>query len=416
MAHKYVNTASTAAVGGAGIAAASLSVTVTSFTGWPVAYPYFAEIAKGTGLAEIVEVTAAAGSVLTIVRGQGGTAAADHAVGAAFEHIAPASVFNLAESHPEAVIAHGTATPVVGRDDAQTLTNKTYRGAFAAVFSDALPAGVVASYLSTADNANARDGFVHANTAGNVDRYAFLATQAGANRVAVRNDGTVEITPSGAAVRPGFRNAGTSTLTGNVSAGGTLAVTGAATVGGTLGVTGAATVTGALTAQAAKVESYVSASGASVRANTTINGGSSPMRDLHQPLAKRVSATNVNLDFTVSPVATFSQTFTPRNDCHASVVWSCSVSGTSSAAANRASFGIRLYDSTGTTLLWDGGQPFQTQRDTTTIDWDTIPVNDVIDLVLDAGTTYQIKLWGQSWSGTVRLVNVRGTVTEVASV
>jgi hypothetical protein len=151
----------------------------------------------------------------------------------------PASYFNEGEAHRAATNAHGVTGNVVGTSGSQTIQDKTYRGAHRSLFSDALPAGVTASYESSADTAAARDGFVHRNTAGDVDRRGLLIQQSGVDRVQVFNDGTVDLNP-GASARPGLRSRGTTQLDGGVTAGAAVTVTGATTLNGGVTVSGTA--------------------------------------------------------------------------------------------------------------------------------------------------------------------------------
>lgn len=245
----YVNTASTATTA-APVGPSDLTFVVASYTGWPAA-PYWAEFEKGTASAEVVRVTNVAGTTLTITRGQGGTAATSHGAGVSFEHIVPASHFNETEVHMAATNAHGVTGVVVGTQGAQTVQDKTFRGAFKSNFTDALPVGVTASYESTADNSSGRDGFVHKNTAGDVARKGFLLQQSGTDRFMVRNDGTTDINPS-ASANPGLRNHGTTVLDSTASVGGALTVS-----------AGGANITGGLT---------VPSGGAAITGNSTITG------------------------------------------------------------------------------------------------------------------------------------------------
>lgn len=259
--HEYVNTASVARLDQA-ISSAALSVTLSNYSGFPTAFPFYAEIGKGTALAEIVEVTAAAGSVLTIVRGQDGTVASAHSVGDEFEHVAPAYVFNLAEDHAAALAAHGTTTAIVGVADTGTLTNKTYRGAHNHTFSDANPSGLSAGYKSIANSAIGRDGFVHDNTAGDVNRKAFLSQQVGIDRFAVFNDGTVKISPDAAAARPGLQ------LDDDLDVNGPANISGQLDVGGAVVVQGAAHSVGALSTDAGLAGNALTVAGVAVKPQT----------------------------------------------------------------------------------------------------------------------------------------------------
>lgn len=283
----YTNTASTAATAGT-VGAADTTATLTSFTGWP-STPFWGEFERGTASAELVRVTGVSGSSITaMTRGQGGTSATTHGAGVSFEHVIPADMPNRFETHSAASTGvHGVSGSIVGTTGSQTLQDKTFRGAHVSQFSDALPAGVASSYLSTADNTNARDGFVHNNTGGSAARAAFKLTQSGTDRFAVSNTGNVTINPStGTALA----------VTGNATVSGTTGLAGALTVGA-----GGASVTGGLTvpsgginitgtaALAATTASTVSAS-STIHANGNIDTDANLIVDGTSTLTGTVTA------------------------------------------------------------------------------------------------------------------------------
>jgi len=248
----YVNTASRAQLA-SGISSGATSVTLASYTGWPVAFPFYAIIDRGTGSAEIVLVTGGAGSTLTVTRAQGGTLASAHNGGAYFEHVVPAEVFTNFESHMAASTGvHGVSGSVVGTSGAQTLTDKAYRGGYTHAFADSLPAGLSAGFEVTASSAIARDGFKVTNTGADTAKRAFLLEQSGTPRYEVYQDGTVKTSPNSAHTRPGneVNTAATkpavrvtNSSSGNATTFETLG-NGNTTVGGTLGVTGTLTPSG----------------------------------------------------------------------------------------------------------------------------------------------------------------------------
>ncbi len=300
----YVNTASTATTA-APVGPSDLTFTVASYTGWPAA-PFWGELEKGTASAEIVRVTNVAGAVLTIARGQGGTAATSHGAGVSFEHPVPADFFNRTEQHMAATNAHGVTGVVVGTQGAQTVQDKTFRGAHKSNFTDALPVGVTASYESVADNASARDGFVHKNTAGDVDRRGFLLQQSGTDRVQVFNDGTVDLTPS-ASTRPGLRSRGTTQLDGAVTAGGAVTVSGAANLNGGVSTT-TVTASGTVSAPTVTASGNVTATG-TIHANGNIDTDANLIVDGTSTLTGTVTAGTVTAsgDVTAANLAAVGQ-------------------------------------------------------------------------------------------------------------
>lgn len=99
---------------------------VSDVTGWPAA-PCTLILDKDRAQEEVVTATAIVGLAVTIIRGEDGTAAVAHDVGAPVVHGASARDFRVPLQHSEATSGvHGVVGSLLGDTDAQTVQNKTF--------------------------------------------------------------------------------------------------------------------------------------------------------------------------------------------------------------------------------------------------------------------------------------------------
>lgn len=112
----------------ANIGPAATLIQVAAVTGFPPTTPYILALDYNTPSEEIVLVTIAAGTSLTVTRGYDGTSATSHNVAAGVRHTWTAADGNDSRAHEgSAQQVHGLVptSSVVGTIDVQTLTNKT---------------------------------------------------------------------------------------------------------------------------------------------------------------------------------------------------------------------------------------------------------------------------------------------------
>jgi hypothetical protein len=124
-AYFYSNTAIQTTLSGS-ISSGATSLVVVATTGFPSSYPYVLALDYGAGTEELVTVSSAAGTTLTVTRGFGGTSAQSHSSGAIVRHVynsQDATDFRTHEAATSSV--HGVTGALVGATQTQTLTNKT---------------------------------------------------------------------------------------------------------------------------------------------------------------------------------------------------------------------------------------------------------------------------------------------------
>lgn len=106
------------------------TVTIGDATGLPASFPYSVILDYGASTVEVVTVTSASGTTLTVTRGQDGTSAQSHNLNAVVVHGVVARDLQAAQDHIAASTnVHGIgAANVVGDSTTQTLTNKSISG------------------------------------------------------------------------------------------------------------------------------------------------------------------------------------------------------------------------------------------------------------------------------------------------
>lgn len=398
VAHNYASTANKPTLTAA-VASNATSLTVNAFTGWPAA-PAWAEIARGTSSAEIVEITAISGTTLTVNRGMDGTLASAHSTGDLVELIVPALHFNNEEVHTNSAgSVHGITSTVVGTTDIQSLTQKMYQGGHKSVFSDVNPSGLAVSYESIADTNAAREGYAHRNTAGDINRRGFYLEQSGTARGEWFNDGTIKFTPNSAAARAGLE---VNSVAANVASQVTNASSSNAVAFKVMG-DGTTTSLSDIAAQNGSVTSKNFGAGQfGATSSVTVNNvvGQQSLRQPWHTLVANVYNINTQVPQGAYPNgATWSTTFIQKEDGWANVrayvggYAMNGVSGGTEIANGRVN--LDLYNQAGTTIIENPGWQFRYDFVNDNVRGITgqgiIPIEELFTTRLTAGTTYTLK-------------------------
>lgn len=126
MTTRYYSSTAAETVLSATINSSATSITVVSTTGFPTLTPYTLALDFESATEELVEVTAAGGLTLTIVRAIDGTSATAHNAGARVRHVSSARDFADSRTHENSSSGvHGTTGSIVDTLSVQSMSNKT---------------------------------------------------------------------------------------------------------------------------------------------------------------------------------------------------------------------------------------------------------------------------------------------------
>ena len=228
MAWNYSNTAVETTLT-ANVSSGATTITVGVTTGFPLTTPYSLTLDYGQPTAEVVTVTAVAGTSLTVTRGADSTLAQSHNAGARVVHTIVARDVREPQQHMDAtadVHGVGASNNVLGTGTTQTLTNKSISG--------------TNNTLTNLPAAQVTGTFTSVSSSGPISSTGAISAGAGVSGTTGTFTGAVSVD---SLASTGTVTAGSLSTTGATSTG-SLATTGNATVGGTTTLTGAVTAAG----------------------------------------------------------------------------------------------------------------------------------------------------------------------------
>ena len=185
MARRYYSSTAAATTLTASINNSDTSITVAAATGFPSSFPWTAVIDYDTTDEELVEVTAASGTTLTVTRGVDGTSGKAHGSGAKFRHAASGRDFDEANAH-----VNDTSTDVHSQYVLKSLVDA--KGDLIAASADNTPARLAVgtnNYVLTAASGEST-GLKYSNILTNLIN---LSPEERANVVASAATGTINI-------------------------------------------------------------------------------------------------------------------------------------------------------------------------------------------------------------------------------
>jgi len=213
------------------------SVVVSAVVGFPSSFPYILALDYNASSEELVKVTAASGTTLTIVRAFNGTTAVSHNTGAVVRHVITAQDMTDAQAHYDTALsagAHGVTGALAtflgsttSANLAAVVTDETGSGALVFATSPSLTTPTVSGASITGSKftigLNAQTGTTYTLVATDQDKLVTLSNagaitltvpaaifsagaviniqQIGAGQVTVAGDGTSTVTGTGTKLR-----------------------------------------------------------------------------------------------------------------------------------------------------------------------------------------------------------------------